>query len=103
MTRLLLLLSLLFMGTSGCAGHDRLAARCEWPSEPAASLDLRDQAKQRHLRDDARAAEGLAIRYTDSIRAPQQPGEHRRATEQCEATLFAAIARVHGVVPQQVR
>lgn len=103
MTRVVWLLSLLSVGVGGCAGHDRLAARCEWPSETATSLDLRDQSQQRHLRDDARAAEDLAVRYADSVPGPQPPGEHQRAIERCEATLFDAIAHVHGVAAQQVR
>ena len=102
MTRSLLLLCLLSIGASGCAARNRFGAPCQWPSEAAASLDLRDQTQLRHLRDDAWTAEDLAVSYADSARTPQRPGEHRRATELCEAALFGAIAHVHGVTPQQV-
>jgi hypothetical protein len=102
MTRSLLLLCLLSIGVSGCVARNRFVARCQWPSEAAASLDLRDQSQLRHLRDDAWIAEDLAVSYADSAGASPRPGEHRRATELCEATLFGAIAHVHGVTPQQV-
>jgi hypothetical protein len=55
----------------------------------------------RHLRDDAQKADELAVQHADS--AKTKVWEHRRVTERCEAALFSAIARIHGVPPDQVR
>ena len=102
MTRLLVLLSVSSVCLNGCAGRARLSAACEWPSETAVALILGDTDQYRHLRDDARAAEELAVRYADLVKTFPKAGEHRRLTERCEATLFAAIARAHRVTQEQV-
>ena len=102
MMRLISALSLAACVT-GCAGRELRTVRCEWPSEPAGRLDLKSPAQARHLHDDAQAAEVLAVTYADSKQELDRFGQHRQATEQCEAMLFNAIARVHHVAPEQVR
>ena len=87
---------------TGCAGREMRTARCEWPVEPAVSLDLQNPAQLRHLHDDAQAAEMLAVHYADSQQGHDKFGRHRQLTEQCEAMLFGSIARVHRVEPKQV-
>jgi hypothetical protein len=88
---------------SGCAGREVRSARCEWPSEVAISLDLKVPAQVRHLRNDAQAAESLAVTYADSQQGLEKFGQRRQVAERCEAMLFSAIARVHHVTLEQVR
>ena len=102
MMRLISALSLAACLT-GCAGRELRSVRCEWPSEPAVLLDLKNTAQERHLHDDARAAEILAVTFADSKPGLDKFGQHRQSTERCEAMLFSAIARVHHVAPEQVR
>jgi len=103
MVRLILAVSLAAACAVGCAGRGRHSAQCAWPSEHALSLDLKNPAQLGHLHDDAKAAETIAGVYADSKRGAAKPGDHRQATETCEAVLFSAVARVHGVSPDQVR
>ena len=102
MTRLGFVL-LLAACVTGCGGRELRAVRCAWPSERAAPVDANTLDGFRHLHEDARAAEALAVRYADSATGLSQPGEHRRLTETCEATLVNSIADVHHVTPEQVR
>lgn len=102
MIRLISALSLVVCLT-GCAGRELHSVRCEWPSEPAVLLDLKNPAQVRHLHDDARAAEALAVTYADSKQVLDKIGQHRPTTQRCEAMLFNAIARLHHVAPEQVR
>ena len=102
MMRLMSVLSLAGCLT-GCAAREMSSARCEWPSEPAVVLDLKNPAQVRHLQNDAQAAELRAVTYADSQQGLDRVGQHRQATERCEAMLFNAIARVHRVAPEQVR
>ena len=88
---------------AGCAGRESRAVRCAWPSESAVVLELKDPAQTRHLRDDARAAEALAVTFADSTQGLEQAGRHWESMERCEGILFNDIARVHHVVPEQVR
>jgi hypothetical protein len=102
MMRLMSALSLAACLT-GCAGRELRSMRCEWPSEPTVSLDLKNPAHVRHVHDDAQAAEALAVAYADSKQGRDRFGQHRQSTERCEAMLFKTIARVHRVAPEQVR
>jgi len=94
---------LLAASLTGCAGRELHSVRCEWPSEPAVVLDLKNPAQLRHLHDDAQAAELLAVSHADSKQGLGKFGQHRQSTAACEAMLFNAIARVHHVAPEQVR
>jgi len=97
------LLLLLAIGPAACSKWALERSGCEWPDERGESIDPRSPAQQQHLRDDAETAEKLAVRYAHKREGLEQMGDHRRATEQCEAVLFDSIARVHHVTPQQVR
>jgi len=88
---------------TGCAARELRSVRCEWPSEPAVLLDLKNPDQARHLHDDAQAAEVLAVSYADSQPGGDTFGRHRQSTERCEVMLFDAIARAHRVPPDQVR
>jgi hypothetical protein len=95
-------------GASACS-----SARCEWPHEAAAAVDLKDDIQHRHLRDDAHGARTFAVRYADaSVILPTGPeaaewnervAVHREAVIRCEASLAASIAANHHVTPAQVR
>ena len=90
-------------GCTGGAPRDApRGARCERLSEPVATLDLKDAALQRHLREDARAAEAFAASYADAMEI-DKVGQHRQAMERCEGALLDDIARVHHVAAAQVR
>lgn len=106
MTRLLMLsASLVFsIAVAGCSMPDGMNDNCEWPSEPATALDLRNPAHARHLVDDVRVAEELAIRYDDlrpagGPAAPDKP----RTRDDCDTKLFNEIAHAHAVGLADVR
>ena len=101
LTRLIAALSL-SVCIAGC-GRGSREARCERPSELASTLDLNVPAQQQHLRDDAHAAEALALTYADAMEGADGVGQHRQAIERCEATLLSDIARVHRLAPERVR
>ena len=93
---------------SGCGG-----ARCEWPHEADAIIDLTNDIQRRHLSDDAHGARTFAVRYGDALvilpSGPEAPGwnervgVHRDAVSRCEASLTSAIAATHHVAPAQIR
>lgn len=89
---------------AGCAMPDGMNDRCEWPPERAAALDPADPAHEDHLVDDVRVAEELAIRYDDvrlARRIPVPGGPITR--DECNAMLFATIARTHSIDVADVR
>jgi hypothetical protein len=80
---------------------------CQWPDEAATRLDVTNAAHQRHLNDDVRVAEELAVRYADVTRGHrsgryQGADEYRRTRDRCFAALSQQIADRHGVRPSQV-
>lgn len=93
---------------SACGG-----ARCEWPHEADAAIDLRNDIQRRHLQDDAHGARTFAVRYGDAVvilpSGPEAPGwnervgVHRGAVSRCEASLTSAIAATHHVAPAEIR
>jgi hypothetical protein len=104
----------LLVALAVCAGASACgSARCEWPHEADAAIDLKDDIQHRHLRDDAHGARTFAVRYADaSVILPAGPeaagwnervAVHREAVSRCEASLTAAIAANHHVTPAQVR
>jgi len=97
------MLMLLAMVPAACSKLALERSGCEWPDERGESIDPKDPAQQRHLRDDAQTAEKVAVRYADRREGVERMGNHRRATDECEAVLFDSIARVHHVTPEQVR
>lgn len=83
-------------------------ATCDWPSEETLPLNLDDSSQRQHLTDDALVAEDRAIRYADLTRGHRSghfetSGKYARARDECMATMFAGIARSHGVTVTQVR
>ncbi len=94
-----------FLCFAGCAGR---TFDCEWPQEPAASLDPSKPGQLRHISDDALLAEDIAIRYADK-RVGKSSGnfkgadEYRRTREQCMTQLFEVIAKKHAITQEQVR
>jgi hypothetical protein len=93
---------------SACGG-----ARCEWPHEADAAIDLTSDIQRRHLQDDAHGARTFAVRYGDAVVIlPSGPessgwnervGVHRDAVSRCEASLTSAIAANHHVAPAEIR
>ena len=88
-------------------------ARCEWPHEADAAVDLTNDIERRHLQDDAHGARTFAVRYGDAVVIlPSGPesdgwnervGVHRDAVGRCEASLTSSIAAIHHVSPAQIR
>jgi len=93
-------LLLLLLGLCACVQRDGRNDDCEWHGEnPKHPVDAR------HLSADAEFAEDLAIRYADThygIHSPNPSEEYGERRDECQAKLFAEIAKEHGVPPQQV-
>ena len=73
---------------------------CDWAEQDDRTLDLRNAADRRHLRNDAIVAEDLAIGHADSnvgrkSAALPEGYNHRRDT--CMASLFSRISARHGI------
>jgi hypothetical protein len=88
--------------TTGCLRRQGRNSDCRWPVEIA---DHR--ADGRHLSEDAELAEDLAIRYADTHHGLRTPfyvsGEaYGAARDACMKSLFAQIAKQHGVAPEEV-
>src|SRR5437867_2810786 len=82
-------------------GRDR---RCELPAEAVRPLDLTRREARAHLRDDAATAESWAIAYADVSPARRESAAaYAQAMNDCMATLFAQVSRVHTVAPDVVR
>jgi len=87
-----------------CSMRDGMNDNCEWPSEPAIALDLRNRANERHLVDDLRVAEELGIRYSDSrVARGTAPPEWARTRDDCDTRLFNEIAHTHSISLADVR
>src|SRR5438034_3868725 len=96
---------LLFAGYSiSCSMRQGMNDTCEWPSEPATVLNLRNPVDERHLVDDVGVAEELGIRYHDArlargTAAPDKP----RTRDDCDTALFNEITATHAVTVGDVR
>jgi hypothetical protein len=102
---------LLVIVCSGCARRDGMNLVCEWPPDQAFPIDLENNDHAEHLRDDIQIAEELEIRYGDEVGGARPvsvlgvmvrrgSGASRRpptARDECRNTLFAIIARTHGL------
>lgn len=98
---------LLCASLAGCASHEPIA-RCAWPPEARAALDLGVRAARRHLHEDALRAEDIGIRYADARNAPHSGhfmgfAAYKRTTDSCVTAMLGAVARTHGVSPDSVR
>jgi hypothetical protein len=94
--------SLIVLGLAGGVRRDGRNSDCQWPGESATH-----RASAWHLSEDAEFAEDLAIRYADvhhGLRTPYfvSGGAYTAARDSCMATLFAQIAREHGIPVQDV-
>src|SRR6476469_347553 len=93
----------LILAVAGCAGRVREARKCDRPPDPPRALDLTQAADRTHLRHDAESAETIAIHYSDVSPARREgEAEYAHARDECMASLFAAIARTHGLDTAQV-
>jgi hypothetical protein len=96
--------TLLILAVAGCAGRVREVRKCDRPPDPNRALDLTQAADRTHLRHDAESAETIAIHYSDVSPARRQgKAEYAHARDECMDSLFAAIARTHGLDTAQVR
>jgi len=96
MTRLLLLI-IVTTTFIGCArpGDHAISPNCEWSESDHRTLNLATSADRRHLRFDAGTAEDMAIRWADQRFAHRPEWDQRRQV--CIETLFAGVAKTHGV------
>jgi hypothetical protein len=108
----LLLIVLASLSLATCSRRAGLNFDCDWVADPVFQVDLKKESDARHLLDDIRAAEELAIRYADRAAGwrmvdtfgivSRHGGLKDRnaaplAHQKCIATLFDTIARTHGV------
>ena len=102
MTRLLLLV-IVITTFGGCArpGDHPISPNCEWTESDHHTLNLATFADRRHLRFDAATAEDMAIRWADQ-RFGHRPEWDQRC-EECMESLFAGLAKTHGVDIATVR
>lgn len=102
---------------AACGRRDGLNFDCQWVPDPAFRVDARDEAQVRHLLDDMRTAEELAIRYGDRLAGwrlvetlgivtrhggVKDRGRGHVAREECSAKLFGAIGAIHGVTASDI-
>ena len=93
-----------------CLPRERLNVNCEWTERDPRALNLGATSDQRHLNQDLDIAIEVIIRSADA--------EHGRRygyighggyvdgggfRNECREKVFAAIANVHGLTPEQVR
>jgi len=102
MTRLRLLV-IVITTFGGCArpGDHPISPNCEWTESDHHTLNLATFADRRHLRFDAATAEDMAIRWADQ-RFGHRPEWDQRC-EECMESLFAGLAKTHGVDIATVR
>ena len=95
---------------SACSRREGLNFDCSWVPDPPFRADVADDSHLRHLLDDIRAAEELAVRHGDQTTGwrlvdtfgvvSRHGGATNRdagrlAREQCTAKLFSAIGTIH--------
>jgi hypothetical protein len=89
-----LLLSVCF---AACVPRAALNSECSWRTEIARPLTIGEPDDRRHLDVDVEIAEELGIRYGDSFKGRRTLEVARHRRDDCTATLFAEIARIHHV------
>jgi len=97
---------ILSLWCAACVGGPRTGT-CDWSETPSFALDLNKAPDRRHLNDDARAAEELAIRYADATRGHRSGrfagmDEYRRTRDRCLAALSIGIASHHGIRADEI-
>lgn len=91
-------IGLLVVPLTGCIHRN---ADCLWPTEDVGPLSLADSGDARHLLDDVRMAEDLAIRYGD-IRWAPGPTRWQQRDARCLEPTLARIADRHNISLQAV-
>lgn len=113
----LILIVLASFCLSTCSRREGFNFHCEWVADSTVEVNLGTEPHVRHLLDDIRAAEELAIRYGDRVagwRLVDRFGivtRHggltnrdagRLAQQQCIAKLFNTIGSAHGLTISQI-
>ena len=113
----LILLVVASLSLLTCSRRDGLNFDCAWVADPTFHVDLESESHVRHLLDDIRAAEELAIRYGDRIAGWRLVGTFgivsrhgglkdrnagQLAHQKCIATLLNTIASTHGLTVSDV-
>lgn len=111
MTRLIVIV-LAGLSLVTCSRRAGLNFECDWVADPMFQLDLKTEPDMRHLLDDIRVAEELAIRHSDRTAGwrlvetfgivsrhggLKDRNAGRLAHEKCIGTLFDQIASTHGL------
>jgi hypothetical protein len=76
-------------------GDYPITSNCVWTEENTDTLDLSTISDRRHLRFDAVVAEDVAIRWADHHVGNRPEWDEQCA--RCRETLFAGVAKQHGV------
>jgi hypothetical protein len=113
----LILIVVASVSLSTCSRRAGLNFDCAWVRDPVFNVDFDTESHVRHLLDDVRAAEELAIRYGDRIAGwrlvatfgivSRHGGLKDRnagqlAHQKCIATLFNTIASTHGLTVSDI-
>jgi hypothetical protein len=101
MKRMLLLIATLTLAACTRPGDFPVSSNCVWTEQDAHSFDLNSSSDRRHLRFDAVTAEDISIRWTDRFIGHRREYDERQ--NQCLETLFAGVAKQHGVDVLTVR
>jgi hypothetical protein len=78
-----------------CVDPARLNSTCSWVEPSAQPLDLSKRADRGHLREDARVAGEIEVRFADSTRT--SPAQMDSLVDQCRAVLYDSITARHAV------
>jgi hypothetical protein len=115
--RLLVVVALASLSVTSCSRRGGLNFSCQWVDTAPFPLDLRSEAHVRHLMDDIRVAEELAIRYGDRLAGwrlvetfgvvsrhggVKDRDAGRRAQQECTSTLLRTIGSTHAVTEADI-
>lgn len=113
----LFFVALASLSITSCSQRGALNFSCQWVDTAAFPIDLRSEAHARHLMDDIRAAEELAIRYGDRLAGwrlietfgvvsrhggVRNRDAGRRAQQECTSTLLRTIGSTHAVTEAHI-
>lgn len=101
MKNLLLLFATLTLAACTRPGDYPVPPNCVWSEDDTSTLDLTRISDRRHLRFDAITAEDVSIRWADQHLGLRPEWDQRR--RECMQSLFAGVARQHGVDVATVR
>ena len=95
MKRIVLLVIAITFTACERPGDHVISSKCNWIEAEDRQLNLAKSADRRHLRYDSETAEDVAIRWADKYYGHLPEYEARRNV--CMETLFAGVAKQHGV------